>query len=134
DYGWFMDNSTGKRPQLSAAKPPGVGGLHDVQGNLFEWVHDWYEPIAGGSIVLDPQGPQSGRDRVLRGGSWGNSAAYCRAASRSNDAPASRNSDYGFRLALSPSGNTSPEADKKEQRQQGGNREEACGVNSSAGP
>ncbi len=121
-HGWFMDNSTGKRPQVSAAKPPGLGGLHDVQGNLFEWVHDRYGEIDGGSVIVDPQGPLSdGQLRVLRGGSWNGDAAFCRTAYRIFDVPAVRNTYYGFRLALSPSVNKPPEADEKEQQTQESN-------------
>ena len=53
-----------------------------------------------------------GSNRVLRGGSWNYDAAYCRSAFRSADAPTSRDSDFGFRLALSPSGVKSPEAEQ----------------------
>lgn len=111
DYGWFVDNSPGKRPQVSAVKPPGPGGLHDVQGNMFEWVHDWYGTIEGGSVAVDPQGATSGQSRGLRGGSWRSAAANCRTASRNRDGPAYRSTNDGFRLALSPSGNNTPEAD-----------------------
>jgi formylglycine-generating enzyme required for sulfatase activity len=118
-YGWFVENSSGKRPQLSGSKPPGVGGLHDVQGNLFEWVHDWYGAIEGGSVELDPQGPEYGQGRVLRGGTWDHNAAYCRTASRVNRTDlALRYPNVGFRLALSLSGNTPPEGDAKQQQQQ----------------
>jgi formylglycine-generating enzyme required for sulfatase activity len=110
DYGWFVDNSPGKRPQVSAVKPPGHGGLHDVQGNMFEWVHDWYGTIEGGSVAVDPQGPTSGQSRGLRGGSWRSAATNCRTASRNRDGPAYRNTNDGFRLALSPSGHNTPEA------------------------
>ncbi|MFM8476495.1 MAG: formylglycine-generating enzyme family protein, partial [Planctomycetaceae bacterium] len=120
-YGWFVDNSAGKRPQVAAAKPPGVGGLHDMQGNLFEWVHDWHGKCEGGSVVVDPQGPLIGQDRVLRGGSWGSGAAYCRTAFRSTSGSAVRNPSSGFRLALSPSGNTLPEAEKEQDQQQESN-------------
>jgi formylglycine-generating enzyme required for sulfatase activity len=121
-HGWFVDNSTGKRPQVSAAKPPGLGGLHDVQGNLFEWVHDRYGEIDGGSVIVDPQGPLSdGQTRVLRGGCWNLGAALCRSAFRSSNDPAFRSTHDGFRLALSPSVNKPPEADEKEQQTQESN-------------
>jgi len=119
DYGWFVENS-GKRPRSAAAKPPGLGGLHDVQGNLFEWVHDWYGDIEGNSVVVDPQGAASGRSRVLRGGGWNRDAANCRLARRSTYDPANRRSDTGFRLALSPSV-TSPEAKGAEEKPQANN-------------
>jgi formylglycine-generating enzyme required for sulfatase activity len=87
-----------------------------MQGNLLEWVHDWYDSVEGGSVVVDPQGPVSGRDRVLRGGSWGLVAAYCRAAYRNSLAPANRGANIGFRLALSPSVNKPPEAEKEQEQ------------------
>jgi len=49
---------------------------------------------------------------VLRGGSWNNDAAYCRSAFRFTFAPSIRTIDFGFRLALSPSGVKSPEAEQ----------------------
>jgi hypothetical protein len=116
DYGWLLENS-GKRPQAAAAKPPGPGGLHDVQGNLFEWVHDWYGDIEGNSVVVDPQGSAIGQYRVLRGGSWDNDAADCRVANRSSGDPAYRDASCGFRLALSPSMNP-PEAKGAEEKPQ----------------
>jgi formylglycine-generating enzyme required for sulfatase activity len=119
DYGWLLENS-GKRPQAAAAKPPGPGGLHDVQGNLFEWVHDWYGDIEGNSVVVDPQGSAIGQYRVLRGGSWDNDAADCRVANRSSGDPAYRDASCGFRLALSPSMNP-PEAKGAEEKPQADN-------------
>ena len=119
DYGWFLENS-GKRPRSAAAKPPGLGGLHDVQGNLYEWVHDWYDDIEGNSVVVDPQGAASSLYRVLRGGSWGYDAANCRMANRNASDPTSRAASNGFRLALSPS-ETSPEAKGAEDNPQANN-------------
>jgi formylglycine-generating enzyme required for sulfatase activity len=119
DYGWFVENS-GKRPRGAAAKPPGLGGLHDVQGDLFEWVHDWYGRIEGNSVVVDPQSAANSQIRVLRGGCWSNGAADCRMADRGTRDPTSRNTGYGFRLALSPSVNP-PEAKGAEEKPQADN-------------
>lgn len=113
-YGWFLDNS-GKRARSPAAKPPGLGGLHDIQGNLVEWVHDRYDTYDGGAVVTDPQGASSGQFRLLRGGSWGSGAASCRSADRNNFDPTLRYPRHGFRLALSPSVNQ-PEAASQEEK------------------
>ena len=43
--------------------------LYDMHGNVFEWCQDRFGDYAGG-IVLDPQGPQTGSRRVIRGGFW----------------------------------------------------------------
>ena len=46
-------------------------GLHDMTGNVWEWVADWYRPDAYGTLGgANPSGPVSGTMRVLRGGSW----------------------------------------------------------------
>mgnify|MGYP000644213339 CR=1 FL=1 len=111
DYGWFTENS-GKRPRATGLKPPTIGGLFDAHGNLFEWTHDWYGNVDGGSVQVDPRGASGGSPRVLRGGSWGNDAADCRTADRSTIGPTDRDSSNGFRLALSFPSGKSPEADK----------------------
>jgi formylglycine-generating enzyme required for sulfatase activity len=94
DYGWFEENS-GKRPHGVCLKRPSLGGLYDVHGNVYEWVHDL--------VLLDPQGVRRGHDRVLRGGGWDSAAADCRMADRYWFDPANRNVLHGLRLALSPS-------------------------------
>jgi len=101
-FGWFQENS-GKHVHPPRDLRPGRRGLFDVHGNLWEWTHDWYGDYDT-KASTDPLGPNVGSIRVIRGGGWDYDAASCRSAYRGTHDPTIRSSDYGFRLALSPSG------------------------------
>src|SRR5262249_13405645 len=75
-------------------------GMEDAVGNVWEWVDDRFAPYEAGDIT-DPHGPESGDDRVLRGGSW-NAAqpAWVRPTFRWHDAADTRSYGVGFRCAL----------------------------------
>jgi formylglycine-generating enzyme required for sulfatase activity len=79
-----------------------VGAL-DMTGNVSEWAADWY---AGNyyavSPEVDPAGPATGMSKVLRGGSWVDTAALVRAASRISSPPDTRHNIFGFRCAAGP--------------------------------
>ncbi|MBU1700999.1 MAG: formylglycine-generating enzyme family protein [Candidatus Eisenbacteria bacterium] len=74
-------------------------GLYDMHGNLWEWCNDWYG--AYGGYETDPEGPEAGSFRVLRGGGWFNVAQDCRSAVRYYDYPDFSLRYIGFRLARS---------------------------------
>jgi formylglycine-generating enzyme required for sulfatase activity len=75
-------------------------GLHDMTGNVSEWVHDAYasfDPAAGGA---DPTGPASGARRVVKGANWRTAVfSELRPAWREGLDPASASQDIGFRIA-----------------------------------
>ena len=92
---WYEENSEGTHPV--GQKVPNAWGLHDMLGNVWEWVQDWNGAYPGGSVT-DPQGAMEGSYRLARGGSWIGYARDCRASNRNGGAPGYRGNSLGFRL------------------------------------
>jgi len=121
DYAWFRDNSDGK-VQPVGKKKPNPWGLYDISGSVLQWCSDWYAgwdkdaylpPADGrgargdasargrvGTPLTDPEGPESGMFRSLRGGSWETEAHFCCSFARSRRAPTTRTSYIGFRVIM----------------------------------
>ena len=72
-----------------------------MTGNVWEWVSDWYsETYYGTSPGSNPKGPETGTNKVLRGGSWIYANFGLRCAGRDADKQAfTRHSNIGFRCA-----------------------------------
>jgi formylglycine-generating enzyme required for sulfatase activity len=76
-------------------------GLHDMGGNVWEWVNDWYGGYSAGAQT-DPTGPVSTSNRVVRGGSWDYDSNFVRSSARGNVSPGYSGNDGGFRVARTP--------------------------------
>jgi formylglycine-generating enzyme required for sulfatase activity len=100
DMGWYSANSDDSTHPVGQERANGWG-LYNMHGNVWEWCRDWYASSLPGGSVTDPSGALLGSDRVIRGGSWFNTADRCRSASRFSDSPGVRRDLLGFRLALS---------------------------------
>ncbi len=98
DQAWYIANSR-KASRPVASKKPNAFGLHDLYGNVWEWVEDCFHDSYAG---LPPDGSAwttacASPQRVLRGGSWSDEASSMR--NRGRYAPEVRNLITGFRLA-----------------------------------
>jgi formylglycine-generating enzyme required for sulfatase activity len=110
--GWYQRNSR-KITHAIGQKPPNAWGLYDMEGNVWEWVQDWYSSsyysVSDGD---NPQGPAEGQIvgsgaargpvRVQRGGSWNDSEIFARVSARSGVNPATKDPLCGFRLVRIP--------------------------------
>ena len=92
----------GEHTRPVGGRPTGATpeGVHDLAGNVSEWVHDWYDRYQYVRPLRDdPVGGESGLVRVVRGGSYYDSPALLRAAYRYGLSPRSGFSTVGFRCA-----------------------------------
>lgn len=104
DVAWYNDNSAinqkGRAHEVGTKQANGWG-LYDMSGNVWEWCSDWYgKNYYEDGTTTDPQGPNDGYERVIRGGCWICGAKDCRRACRRSYLPGTGFDCFGFRLVL----------------------------------
>jgi formylglycine-generating enzyme required for sulfatase activity len=96
DIGWYCTSSI----YQVGKKKPNAWGLYDIAGNVWEWVYDWYTHQYY-IYTQDPVGPDTGTNRVYRGGGFNYFVEGCRAAFRAKVSPSNINRGVGFRVLRS---------------------------------
>lgn len=101
EYAVFQNNSGNRTAEVGTKQANGFG-LHDLTGNVWEWVedcaHGTYEQApTDGAAWMEANGGECGR-RVIRGGSWGSTPEFLRASNRYGSTTVDRNDLLGFRL------------------------------------
>ncbi len=100
-FAWLETNSGGT-PHPVGVKKPNKYGLSDLHGNVWEWVSDRYDrTYYSQRPSKDPQGPATGEEYVIRGGSWNSDADSARCGNRASTADP--NDDIGFRCVITES-------------------------------
>jgi formylglycine-generating enzyme required for sulfatase activity len=93
--------NAGKSTCAVAHFPANAFGLHDMLGNVQEWVNDWFdEYYYFDSPAEDPPGPKMGQLRVVRGGCYAMLPIELRCAARRGHAPDSSSETIGFRVVM----------------------------------
>ena len=99
-----VDTSPGPFPIASYPLGASLYGIYDLAGNMAEWVSDWYseryyEAQAAQETSVNPSGPVTGLEKVLRGGSWNSVPFFSRAVHRQSWDPSQGQRWIGFRCA-----------------------------------
>lgn len=96
----YNDGFAVAAPVASYADGRGPAGHYDLAGNVWEWVADWYDPAYYAvSPGADPTGPETGEQKVVRGGSWFDTAYFSQTAVRQSSPPDNSDATLGFRCA-----------------------------------
>jgi formylglycine-generating enzyme required for sulfatase activity len=93
-YGWYRDitQNAEEYAHMVGTKRANPWGLHDMHGNVWEWMDDWYYGSYAAQPKLNPV------EKVLRGGGWDYPAYGARSAFRNHLLPSRSNYVIGFRL------------------------------------
>jgi formylglycine-generating enzyme required for sulfatase activity len=107
EVAWCQLNAAKKTYEVATKKPNELG-LYDMSGNVSEWCMDWWtdKEYSSSTCYYNPQGPNGGARRVIRGGSWKNDPTYCKTVYCFFGIPFRKDATTGFRLALSEEGST----------------------------
>jgi formylglycine-generating enzyme required for sulfatase activity len=101
-YVWYFRNAGGNTHPVGQLKPNPFG-LFDMNGNVWEWVSDWYDPsYYSQSPDQNPPGPESGKYKVIRGGSWEDTNGETTNAIRQYELPFKQSTKIGCRCARDP--------------------------------
>ncbi len=97
---WYRENAP-DGPEPAGIKEPSQHGIHDLNGNVWEWVWDWSAPYSE-DAQTNPTGPTSGTVKVLRGGSYADDFRVVRTSVRRELPPDQVVESVGLRLVRGP--------------------------------
>jgi formylglycine-generating enzyme required for sulfatase activity len=94
----FVSSALNRSTKVGSYKP-NAWGLYDFHGNVWHWCSDYHaSDYYSKSPKKDPRGPATGFNRIIRGGSFGNTADNCRTAYRNQYGPGNTSQYVGFRV------------------------------------
>jgi formylglycine-generating enzyme required for sulfatase activity len=100
-YGACCGGNSGGQTHSAGGKLANALGFHDMLGNVWEWVNDWFGESTS-AAQTNPTGPEIGTRRVIRGGSCLNDTLFQRSSTRSSGTPSYPDRLIGFRVARTP--------------------------------